>query len=87
MVLNDALNRFFDALMRLFDVKQCFNEIFGVKHYLNKIFLLKQYSNKMKLLKDRLQPFSYVNLIFLEWNREDLTRMVRDLNGTRRKEQ
>jgi hypothetical protein len=77
MVLNDALKRLFDALMRFLVAKGCFNEIFGIKRYLNEIFLLKQYSNKMKLLKVHLQLFSSVNLIhFLEWNGEGLARSV-----------
>ncbi len=79
MVLNDALKRLFAALMKFFDVKQCFNEIFGVQRYFNEIFLLRRYSTEMKLLKVPLQPISSINLIhFLEWNGEDPDRMVRD---------
>ncbi len=46
-----CLKEFFDALMRFFDVKQCFNEIFGVKEYLNEIFLPKQYTLKDEVIK------------------------------------
>jgi len=74
--------------MRFFYAKPCFNEIFGFQRYLNQTFLLKWQSNEMKLLKvDCSDSALLISLFFLEQNREDICRMVRDLNGTRQKEQ